>query len=86
MKLINETHNGKTIFGVNEISDPEDLTVWRNIHYILPRTKYHKIHILPQFFKTHKTIRMLNGQEGESKHAAIDIELRSFARVHNRVE
>ena len=68
---------------INEISDLEDLTdQFGEIFpiYFLERNITRKIHKLifnvPRFVNKHKTIGMLSEQEGESKHAAINAELR----------
>ena len=49
-----------------------------------------KIHELvfnvPRFIRLYKTIGMLSEQQGESKHASINAELRSLACVRNHAE
>ena len=89
MKLI----MARRFLEINEISDLEDLTdQFGEIFpiYFPERNITRKIHKLifnvPRFVNKHKTIGMLSEQEGESKHAAINAELRSLACVRNHAE
>ena len=41
---------------------------------------------LPRFVRVHKTIGLLSEQEGESKHAAVNAELRSLASMRNHAD
>ena len=55
-----------------------DRKITRKIHEL--------IFNIPRFVKNWKTIGMLSEQEGESKHAAVNAELRSLACVRNHAE
>ena len=52
----------------------------------ITQTIHELVFNLPRFVRVHKTIGLLSEQEGESKHAAINAELRSLASMRNHAD